>query len=1047
MLSKITCLLLLLGIVSMPVLGQDNFCEDTDSLDAKLYSDEAKKFFRANKIDKAVEYFQKAKEEYQQLGCSEKVFNMNGNILKVCFFAKQYDKFHELCTTLIAEVATPKDTEEAIHKGELLYLKSRVLFLEGKYQEATTVAKSAATIHEKHGAWQYYLEDYLHLGLIAMTLEDWDRMEVYADRSYAVYKEHNLVQDRDDVMRMYGALYYKTGNYAKALEKTMDALESAQQDTTEDNTQFIASCYNNIGLFYIELGDIYKAEDYCKGALRLYKELGMYLEAGTTYLNLGEFFAHQGKLENALDYYKEGLVSLEKATVVGGQEQHKEDKTFIHIYNGIGEVATQLKRFPEAINALNKSLEIHKREPAQLDKTYSVLGMYYEAQGNYDKAVNYYEEALGLRMKLYGEKHPLIAQVYFELGQVADKKHENVVAMSYYNLAKAALSFVVDTTNAINVDEVTDKDILLEILDAKARLLLEEGKTEEAYTNAQSAVLILEKIRNAFKEEGSKLFIVQKMIPTYELCIELSLKLFDKTGDERYKEAAFELVEKSKAMLLLDAMKTEAARSFGNVPKDLLEEEGYLARERVRYEKLLFEAKTANDRAAIDLHQEKLLELKRTFEKLQNTLEKDYPKYHELKYNTATVGLKTIQQKLDPNTGLIEFFIGNKYIYIFCVSKDNASIIPVEITNQFQLSIKGLRKALTDLKMLVDDERSSYLLLAKNARTVYQNYLEPALKTMDVERLILIPDGLLNYVPFDVLLTEKPNYQKVDFKALPYLIKQYTINYHYSSTLKFFERKKVSTNGKMLAMASSYNKKLFVNRKDLTERHQRIRSSVGDLPGAKREVENLANSFNGQFLYGEDANEAAFKSIAQTSPYTVIHLAMHGVVDSKRPEYSSLVLSYTEDQEEDDLLHAYELNLLDINTELVVLSACETGFGKYERGEGVVSLGRGFMYAGAPSLAMTLWPINDKATSIFITEFYAQLAEGYAKDEAMRIAKNNYINSTIDEIAAHPFFWASFIHLGDYTSIQLLKRWPIWYYILIVLIIGGLLSIVLRKKQ
>ena len=1031
---KTTCLLLCCFFGWSSLWGQDNFCEMTDSLGAASFFEKAQISYAQGKLNAAVDFFGKARDAYEAIGCQQEVFLMNRNILKVYMAIPDAAAFNALFNKIRASASHPIQKADATYQGRVLLLKSNFHMGQKQLDSATVFARKASKIHEKHGAWKYYIRDNNQLALIAYYQQNFEKMERFIDNSFSAYKSY-MKEDKamlQSIMRMYGALYYKTGEYEQALKKTSSALEVALTNMTSlEDTNFVASCYNNIGLFYIELGDIYKAEDYCNNALQLYKKLGNHFNAATTYLNLGEFFAQQGKLEQALAYYKNGIKSLEASEDVD-VSSHELDKSFINMYNGIGDVATKLRRYLEASEALKKSLKIHEREEAKKDETFSVLGAHYKAIREFDKAVEYYGKTLSIREQLYGKTHPLIAKVYFDLGETEQKRGNNPEAKEYYNLAKIALELPLAHENSApsieDVKEVSDKSILLQILEAKARLLLDEGEVEKAYATTQSAVATLEKMRNGFKEEGSKLFMLQKMIPTYELSIGLAWDLYQKTQRQSYIEDAFQLVEKSKAMLLLDALKAEEARNFGNVPKELLDEERHLARERVRYEKLLFEAKTMGNEEGISNCQKELLKLKRASEKLQTTLEEKYPKYHDLKYHTQIATLEQVQKSLDETTGLIEFFVGNKHIYIFSIYKDTFWMTSVAVNNQFERSIKGLRTALTDLNLLSKDTESASLLFAKNARTIYQKYLEPTLKEKGVERLILIPDGLLNYVPFDVLLTEKPNYAKVDFQKLPYLIKEYNINYHYSSTLKLFSRKTVETNGKMLAMASSYDREMFRNMKGLSKRHHRIRLSVGDLPGAKREVEYLSKTFAGKYLYGEDANEGAFKAFSKDNSYSVVHLAMHGVVDAKQPEYSSLVFSYSGNKEEDDLLHAYELNLLDMKTDLVVLSACETGFGKYERGEGVVSLGRGFMYSGAPSLVMTLWPINDKATSIFIAEFYSQLAAGHDKDEAMRIAKLNYLENA-EGLSTHPFFWASFINLGDYQPIQLKRQWQWWQLI------------------
>lgn len=1043
----------IVGCLYLPQMqSQDNFCKITDSLGARTYFIKATQASQQGKYKEAIAFFQKSGNLYQEIGCQGKLFLMNRNILKTYIKTRDLSGFNSFFRKIIKSVPKPQTREEFIYKGRVYLLKSEICIIGNKIDSAAIFAQKAAQIHEKESAWKYYIRDNAQLAKIAFRQQDYESMERFLDNSFNAYKTYIKVENRllQQIMGLYGALYYKTGNYEEALEKTINAAELIQKDMkSQDDTLFLARFYNNIGLFYIELGDIYKAEDYCNNSLYLFKKLGNYFDAATTDLNLGEFFARQGKLEEALFLYKAGIKSLEKSK---GVPSYQLDQSYINIYNGIAYAATELRSYDEAYAAIQKNLEIHKRQTDKKDETFSVCGLYYRSTGAYEKSLAYYKETLEIRKKTYGDEHPLIAKVYFNLGQTEEKKHNEEQAQRYYDLAKKAINvppkndLMPFLMNKDSANAIPDKAILLKILDAEARLLQEKDALELANDKTGAAVLLLEKIRNNFKEEGSKLFMVQTMIPTYELSIGVSLDLYQQTNNKSYLEDAFQLVEKSKAMLLLDALKAEEARNFGNIPKKLLNEERRLARERVRYEKLLFEAKSIRDEKTINSHQKELLKLKIASEKLQNTLERDYPKYHELKYNTQIASLEQVQEGLDDETALIEFFVGTDNVYIFSVYADTVWVTTVPMDNQFITSIRGLRTALTDVTLLSKEIESSYLLLAKNGRLIYQRFLEPALKKEGIKRLVLIPDGMLNYVPFDVLLTEKPDYQKINFKTLPYLIKKQTISYHYSSTLKLFSRSSVKTNGKMLAMASSYKKEDFINAKGFSARDYRIRTSVDDLPGAKKEVQYLSETFAGKFLYGKKSNEENFKFYSKNNPYSVIHLAMHGIVDSKQPEYSSLVFTHSDNKEEDDLLHAYELNLLEINTDLVVLSACETGFGKYERGEGVVSLGRGFMYSGAPSLVMTLWPINDKATSVLISAFYNELAMGHGKDEAMRNAKMIYLKGTKD-VMAHPFFWASFINLGDCKPIQLKKNWTWGQIALMILPIVLILGFWIRRKS
>jgi CHAT domain-containing protein len=203
-----------------------------------------------------------------------------------------------------------------------------------------------------------------------------------------------------------------------------------------------------------------------------------------------------------------------------------------------------------------------------------------------------------------------------------------------------------------------------------------------------------------------------------------------------------------------------------------------------------------------------------------------------------------------------------------------------------------------------------------------------------------------------------------------------------------------------------------------TERETKIREKLIDLPGALTEVALLSDSYQGLFLSGEEANEANFKKNAPK--YGILHFAMHGLLNTEQSDFSGLFFSENTSCDQDNLLYSYEIKQQELNAGLVVLSACETGIGKYQRGEGVVSIGRGFMYAGSPSLLMTLWVLNDQSGAYIIQQFYQNLAEGMEKDEAIRQAKITYLKNTKDnDPASHPFLWAPFVQLGDYSSIKI----------------------------
>ena len=198
-------------------------------------------------------------------------------------------------------------------------------------------------------------------------------------------------------------------------------------------------------------------------------------------------------------------------------------------------------------------------------------------------------------------------------------------------------------------------------------------------------------------------------------------------------------------------------------------------------------------------------------------------------------------------------------------------------------------------------------------------------------------------------------------------------------------------------------------------------------------------------MQNDSTNEAYFKQVA--GDYKVIHLAMHGILNQRYPILSSLAFTEDGSAEEDNFLQAYEISHLDLNAELVVLSACETGSGKFEQGEGVLSLARSFMFAGVPALVVSLWQVNDYSTALIMERFYKELANGADKAVALRTAKLSYLSNS-EGIMGHPTFWSAFIQLGDSKRVYLVSKgtWTPWFIGGGLLLVFGL-GLLIKRKQ
>jgi CHAT domain-containing protein len=254
------------------------------------------------------------------------------------------------------------------------------------------------------------------------------------------------------------------------------------------------------------------------------------------------------------------------------------------------------------------------------------------------------------------------------------------------------------------------------------------------------------------------------------------------------------------------------------------------------------------------------------------------------------------------------------------------------------------------------------------------------------------------------------------------LIQQYELNYTYSATLllRKIKERRTKNNGLCLGFAPTYSEN------NPLEQHQ-------ELPWAQKELESVQQIFRGDYLFGADATKERF--LEKAADYGILHLATHGIVDLKNSSKSRLAFAQSKlsTAREAAALYAFEIHNLSLNADLVVLSACETGFGRIVRGEGVLSMARAFLYAGSPSVVTTLWKVNDYTSATIMTYFYENLSRGMSKPAALKKAKMDYLRQA-DATAGHPAFWASYISIGNPEPITSGWRW--WHGAILLGLLG-----------
>jgi CHAT domain-containing protein len=327
-----------------------------------------------------------------------------------------------------------------------------------------------------------------------------------------------------------------------------------------------------------------------------------------------------------------------------------------------------------------------------------------------------------------------------------------------------------------------------------------------------------------------------------------------------------------------------------------------------------------------------------------------------------------------------------------------------------------------------------------SSHNLYNVLIAPFENDLHEKHLTIIPDGKLNYISFDGLLKTLPDTSEtIRFNELNYLVKDVNINY--ANSVNIFLKNKASKpklRNQTLAFAPEYNSEEF----KMTGTSYKL----APLPGVQKEVDEIAKSVNTTIFRSKDASEQNFRE--KSGNFDILHLAMHAYINDSLPAYSRLAFSQIADTttlDNDGWLNTADIYNLDLNASMTVLSACNTGVGKLQKGEGLMSLARGFLYAGCPSVVMSLWEVEDAAGTKIMTSFYKYLKAGKTKDEALRLAKLKYLEESNSRLS-HPHYWMSFKCIGDnspvYTSYDLY-----FFAILILLIIAFSIDQGIRIKK
>jgi CHAT domain-containing protein len=957
---------------------------------------------------------------------------------------------------------------------ECAYYLSRIALNAGKYDDVHKYAQQADQINNTFKVMQpLWFDCQYFLGSALLK-------ESKFDEAYNLFNElgtelvsYNVADSM--AARFYsrkGASCYYKGDINKAIDAYSNAVMFGKKAFGE-NAVFVSDQVNNLGVMNFMLNRNDEALSYYLQAEQLQNALKKPddLAKADIYTNIGLIFKVKKDFDNAIKF-------LEKARDLYLGNPEKEAATVAHAYLNLAGIYQQMGQYDKQLLNIMKSKEYSEKYfPELLPKIYFQLAYYYECVKNlpmgyqtfklalqkaktlfgesadlayaynnlgefclsnnyhFSEALPYINYALAYFSKTRGTKNTGITRNYLSLGEYFERSDNPERALSYYH--KAILACVEDFSNEDvyslpnHTNSLSDEH-LIEALKAKASILrkladktsyqkLKFTYLEASFRHYMQILRMFDKIRSGFISESSGFLLSSQENYVYNDALQLANQIYSFTGNKYYAEKAFLIADKAHAAHLQIMMQKKEFPEKFEFSDTLFTAEYKLKKELNTLNELILREKSSKwrDSAKIVFWNEQVTAVTARIHQIQSQIIRRHPAYQHLMSGGADEKLlSNLRCKMKDNEAIIEYYWSDSLLYSFCMLKNNLCVNQQVIGDAFNKDVQHVLTFLHSPKYAQNDSLVT-LNYRSAAYNLYRKLLVPFESSIKGKDLIIIPDGSLNYMPFSVLLTSSTQGKYLNFKELPYLVKQNSIRYLYAS--RFFQDDlHITRDAKILAFAPVYSV-------DKNSDNPLLKGII-PLDYNVKEVQSIVQSGSDKIYLDKKASEYNFKKLA--SSYSLVHLAMHAIIDDEDPAKSRLIFTHTNGTSEDNMLYSYETYNMELNTDLLVLSACKTGTGKIQKGEGMLSLTRGFIFAGVKSIVTSLWTVNDKSGAAFFGSFYKNLSQQQPKSVALQKASMDYLQSA-DNIGAHPYYWAGFVLIGNDEPVQFASS-PLYIWIIAV---------------
>lgn len=959
---------------------------------------------------------------------------------------------------------------------EALRKAAAVHFTLGEYSASLKLSLEASTLSNRHGRRLEVMEAFTDVGKAYSALGQKEKALEYLQK-VLVFAEGNgraatstQKQQLAAQARIYlGEIYYTQGGASRALnsfkraEKLLSELGDRRGEAEAklnvgyaasalaDQQEALSRFNNAIDLFrtaadprgeaqvLTAIGSIRSLQgnedaaiDLHRKAMSMFREIGDVQGEGVTLNGLGQAYDDLGDRLTALDFYSQALTCFEKT---GSIELATVSKYKIgKVHKALGHLDEALKHYQQSIQ-LSQSAGRRRMEAYALKdmaEIYSIQQKNTQTFEQYQKILNLYRTLRDFR----GQAITLssIGDLYFAAG---DKRN----AMEQYRRALPLIRTTLDREGEIS------------ILFALGRTALELKQLDEARSRVEQSIKIIETLRTYVNNADLRTTYFAAVNQNYDLYVQILMQLEREHPGKGYAELALQASESGRARALVEVL-AEARANLPAIVKPELEKREQELYETINdKERLALELSSAPElRVEAGALAREIRQLRTELQAVQARIRIESPRYAALT-QPQPLSVKQIQEELrGEDTLVLEYTLGEEKSYLWAISQDSFNSFELPARAIVESAAREVYDLITTRQRVRDDPNYANLvaqadaLYDEKATTLVQILLGPLATSLGNKRLLIVPHGVLQYIPFEALPVPQAETNQIANEQTWLGANHEVISLPSVSVLAAMRRELKSSDYPVQKVISVFADPVF----EADDRRVQ-RSNAGELQNAENQTERLAlRDFNpfgkektiprlgftrteSQVIMNLAPAGSADSSLdfeadrnavlnAKLDQYQIIHFATHSLINSNQPQWSGILLSRVNRNgaSQNGFLQLSDIYHLKLSAKLVVLSSCNSGLGNEVKGEGLIGLTRGFMYAGSKSVVASLWKVDDRATSELMSRFYrAMLQDNLSPAAALRVAKESLRRESRWRA---PYYWAAFVIQGEYREHIVVQR-------------------------